>query len=273
MSNQHLIALDLDGTLLNEKKEISTRTKETILKAKEEGHIVCIATGRPYRASLQYYNELSLNTPIVNFNGAFVHHPTNSSFGYHHTPMDKQTAKAIIETCEAFRVQNIMVEVIDDFYLRYLDKMIIDTFTMGQSPVKHGNLHSLLDEDPTSILVHPKEDHVQELRKLLQDAHAEVIDQRMWGAPWHVIEIIRAGIHKAVGLKKIADYYQIPKERIIAFGDEDNDLEMLEYAGKGVAMGNGIKEAKQVAKFVTATNEEEGIALFLEEELGISLHS
>ncbi|WP_419151931.1 HAD-IIB family hydrolase [Aeribacillus alveayuensis] len=75
------------------------------------------------------------------------------------------------------------------------------------------------------------------------------------------------GVNKAVGLQKIASYYNIPQERIIAFGDEDNDLEMLQYAGLGVAMGNAIPEVKAAANYVTKTNEEDGVALFLQEVL------
>ena len=78
---KHLIVLDLDGTLLTDQKTISKRTKNTLLKAKENGHEVMIATGRPYRASEVYYKELSLSTPIVNFNGAFVHHPLDNKWG------------------------------------------------------------------------------------------------------------------------------------------------------------------------------------------------
>ncbi|RKJ32644.1 HAD-IIB family hydrolase, partial [Butyricicoccus sp. 1XD8-22] len=76
---KHLIVLDLDGTLLTDTQTISEKTKQTIMKAKEAGHQVMIATGRPFRASQLYYNELMLTTPIVNFNGALVHHPKNKS--------------------------------------------------------------------------------------------------------------------------------------------------------------------------------------------------
>ncbi len=262
---QHIIAIDLDGTLLTDSKQISERNKQAIQKVRDAGHIVCIATGRPYRASSLYYQELNLNTPIVNFNGAFVHHPLHKDFGYYHTPLELNTAKTIIETCEAFQVKNIMVEIVDDFYLRYYDEVLIETFTMGDSPVKFGNLHHILTDHPTSILIHPKDEHVRELRSLLKEAHAEVIDQRVWGAPWNVIEIVKAGLNKAVGLNKISEYYSIPKERIIAFGDEDNDLEMIEYAGVGVAMGNAIDELKSIANKTTLTNEDDGIASFIED--------
>ena len=58
-----------------------------------------------------------------------------------------------------------------------------------------------------------------------------MIDHRRWGAPWHVIEIVRHGLNKAVGISHVAKWMDIPQERIIAFGDEDNDLEMIDYAG------------------------------------------
>ncbi|MGO4888480.1 Cof-type HAD-IIB family hydrolase [Anaerobacillus sp. MEB173] len=265
MQKQHLIVLDLDGTLLRNEKTISNRSKLALAKAREQGHLIMIATGRPYRASKMYYEELGLTTPIVNFNGAFVHHPLHKDFGTFHSPMDLRTAKTIIETCEAFRVQNIMVEIIDDFYLRYHDEVIINTFNMGQSPVDYGNLHLILDENPTSILVHPHDHHLHDLRQLLKESHAEVVDQRVWAAPWNMIEIVRSGLNKAVGIQKVANYYSIPKERIIAFGDEDNDLEMIEYAGLGVAMGNAIPELKNIANTTTKSNEEDGIAIFLED--------
>ncbi|GAE35408.1 Cof-type HAD-IIB family hydrolase [Halalkalibacter akibai] len=269
MGEQHLIALDLDGTLLSDEKTISKRNKEAIAKARENGHIVCISTGRPYRASNQYYQELNLNTPIVNFNGAFVHHPLDQSFGIHHSPLDLKTAKTVIETCEAFNVSNIMVEIIDDFYLRHLDEVLVNTFSAGQSPVEHGNLLHILKEDPTCVLIHPQDHHVNQLRELLVDAHAEVIDQRVWGAPWNMIEIVKAGMNKAVGLQKVADFYNIPKERVIAFGDEDNDFEMIEWAGQGVAMANGIPQLKQLANSITFSNEEDGIAVYLEDALNL----
>ncbi|MBM7097877.1 MULTISPECIES: Cof-type HAD-IIB family hydrolase [Alteribacter] len=266
----HLIAVDLDGTLLTDNKTISLRNRAALAKARELGHKVIIATGRPYRASGQYYHELFLDTPIVNFNGALVHHPKDRHFDVSHQPMDKKTAKTIIETCEAFRVKNMMVEVMDDFYLRHLNRGFAEAFTLGNTPADYGKLEKLLHHDPTSILVHPEEDHADELTTLLRSSHAEVTEQRNWGSPWNVIEITKGGVNKAVGVQKVASHLGIPRERIIAFGDEDNDLEMLDYVGTGVAMSNAIDQLKSVANEITYTNEEDGIARFLEERLRFS---
>ncbi|RKL67756.1 phosphatase [Salipaludibacillus neizhouensis] len=262
----YLIAVDLDGTLLTDDKVISRRNHSALTQLKELGHKIVIATGRPYRASSQYYQELFLDSPMVNFNGAFIHHPVAPAlFPTIHSPLDKETAKTIIETCEALQVKNMMVEVMDDYYLRHLNRGFAEAFTVNQTPSDSGNLHQLIKRDPTSILIQPEDDQHQSIKQLLKDAHAEVIEQRSWGAPWHVIEIIKAGLHKAVGLKEIVKYYNIPQERVIAFGDEDNDLEMLEFAGHGIAMGNAIDELKNVANETTDTNEKDGIAVYLED--------
>ncbi|MFC7371777.1 Cof-type HAD-IIB family hydrolase [Fictibacillus iocasae] len=269
MKKPYLIALDLDGTLLKDNKTISRKTKELLFLAMQQGHHVCISTGRPYRSSSMYYKELGLRSPIVNFNGAFVHHPHDVSFGIHHSPLELETAKRIIRTCEEFNVKNIMAEVIDDVYLKDHDEVIVSTFIMDQNPPQTGNLHHILNEDPTALLIHPEDHHIGELRDHLEKMHAEVIDHRIWAAPWNIIEIVRTGMNKAVGLKKVADYYNVPRDRVIAFGDEDNDLEMIEYAGHGVAMGNAIPELKQLSNAVTETNERDGIALYLKDVLNL----
>lgn len=269
---KHLIALDLDGTLLTDEKKISPYTKEILMQAKEEGHILVISTGRPHRASINYYHELALDTPMVNFNGALIHHPTNRNWDALHNPMPIRTAHEIIDACYDLQVNNILAEVMDDLYIDSYNEKIVDFLSqMEKSPVYTvGNLKQKLEEDPTSILVYPDEDQVLKLRNHLDDFHAEVIEHRKWGAPWNVIEIIKKGMNKAVGLDKIAYYFDIPVDRVIAFGDEDNDLEMIDYAGVGVAMGNGIQELKSIAKYTTGTNEEDGIGLFLKDYLKIN---
>ncbi|SDL98683.1 Cof-type HAD-IIB family hydrolase [Sediminibacillus halophilus] len=272
--NQHLIALDLDGTLLTDNKVISEKTKKVVMQAKQAGHIVVIATGRPHRASIDYYKELELDTPMVNFNGALIHHPLDKKWDAVHSPLPNRTAKAIVQSCYDLEVNNIMAEVGDDVYLDRYDEELMKIFHTDQAnPVTVGSLKNHLQDDPTSLLIHPQEEHIQELRSHLDDKHASVIEHRKWGAPWHVIEIVRKGLNKAVGLEKIARYFDIPQSRVIAFGDEDNDLEMIEYAGVGVAMGNGIEELKNLANHVAETNESDGIGGFLEEYLHLGVHS
>jgi Cof subfamily protein (haloacid dehalogenase superfamily) len=270
MTEQYLIALDLDGTLLRDDKTISHKTKTILKEAKDLGHVVMIATGRPFRSSELYYRELSLDTPIVNFNGAFIHHPLDKSWGNYHYPLDIKVAKDIVDTCRSYHFYNIVAEVMDDVYFHYHDEKLMEIFGFGNPKITTGDLVSYLHDSPTSLLIHTEEEELSPLRHQLSELHAEVIEHRSWAAPWHVIEIIRRGLNKAVGIKKAADYYNIPRERVIAFGDEDNDLEMLEYAGHGIAMGNGIDLVKNIANDVTLSNEEDGVATYLAQLLNLS---
>src|SRR5690606_22853978 len=198
--------------------------------------------------------------------------PVDKKWDVLHNPMSKRTALSIVQACYDLDVHNVLAEVKDNVYLDKYSQEIIDIFyqTTDDTPFVIGSLKSKLNEDPTSLLIHPKEEHIHTLRDHLDEFHAEVIEHRKWGAPWNIIEIVKKGINKAVGLQKIAHYYQIPEDRIIAFGDEDNDLEMIEYAGVGVAMGNAIDPLKNIANHVTVTNEEHGIGTFLEEYLKLN---
>ncbi|MGI2327440.1 Cof-type HAD-IIB family hydrolase [Planococcus sp. YIM B11945] len=263
----HLIVLDLDGTLLTDQKVISDKTKTTLGKALDAGHQVMIATGRPYRSSEPYYRELGLTTPIVNFNGAFVHHPNDAKWGTHHTPISLDVVHEVVESMHDFNFYNIVAEVLDDVYVHYHDEKLMDIFRYGDPSITTGDLRNFLKADPTSMLIHAPIDKVPLIHDHLSSVHAEVIDHRRWGAPWHVIEIVKSGLSKAVGIDRVSKSLGISKEHIIAFGDEDNDMEMLDYAGVGVAMGNAIDPLKSIANEITLTNNEDGIAELLIERL------
>lgn len=263
---QHLIAIDLDGTLLTDNKQISTHTKRMINHVISEGHIVVIATGREKRLSIDYYDELGLTTPIINSNGAVLHHPLDKNWGNYHTPLKHQTAIDIIDICYELQSKNILATVYDSVFLDRYDQRIVDFYRPSENDASFqiGKIKDQLKEDPTLMLLYPNIEQVDLLTTQLDTLHTEVITHRNWGEPFHIIEIMSKGMNKAESLKIVADYYQIPRERIIAFGDEGNDFEMIEYAGIGVAMDNAIDELKTIAKHVTDTNEANGVASFLQ---------
>lgn len=265
MSQKYLIALDLDGTLLTDDKKIATPTKLMIKHLMDLGHIVVLATGRSKRMSILYYNELNLVTPLINSNGAVLHHPRNKKWGIYHTPLERKTALDIVEASYELNSKNVLAAVQDSIYLDRYDQNIVDFY--GTVKIEDGfyigRLKEKLKENPTLMMLYPDKKNVETLTNHLNDVHAEVIEHWNWGAPYHIIEVMNKQMNKAEALKKIAEEYHIPKERIIAFGDGANDLEMIDYAGIGVAMGNAIDELKTLAKHVTDTNEKHGVANFL----------
>ncbi|QPC46054.1 Cof-type HAD-IIB family hydrolase [Mangrovibacillus cuniculi] len=268
---KHLICLDLDGTLLTDEKVISPYTKAVLKELQHQGHEIMIATGRPFRASEMYYKELELTTPIVNFNGAFTHHPQDDSWEAIHTTIDLQTVHQIVKACEDFSFHNMLAEVKDHVFIHYHDEKLLSIFSENSSSLQTGPIQEILTENPTSLLIHADEEDVPSIRQHLSNVYAEVVDHRRWAAPWHVIEVISKGMNKFEGIKKVAMHYDIPHDRIIAFGDEDNDLEMLTFAGTGLAMGNGTEEVKAVANEVIGSNEEDGIGNYLAERFSINI--
>lgn len=266
---QHLIALDLDGTLLTDDKRIKPQTKTLITKLINDGHIVVIATGRSHGMSSSYYNYLNLKTPMINSNGAILHHPGNKEWGEFHHPLNKEFAHDIIDMSYASHAKNIVANVIDSIYLDQHDDQILNFYQTNNlvEPVIIGRVKDKLQADPTLMLIYPEESEADKLSLQLENYLPDSVQLRNWGPPFFVLEVMKKGMNKAAALKKIADSVNIPKERIIAFGDEGNDIEMIDYAGVGIAMENATEELKKIANYVTDTNENEGVRKFLEQYL------
>lgn len=268
MAHPHLIVLDLDGTLLKKDKTISKYTKNVLNQAMKEGHQVCIATGRPYRLSKMYYQELGLRSPIVNFNGALSHHPNDPTFEKKHESIPLDQAYQIIKTCYSLEIKDILIEVEDQIYRTQSASSNNNFFTQEANSIQTGELLELLQDHPTGMLLQfqPHQDWEQ-IETTFANRHSHIVHHRKWMNPFNVIEVLRQGVNKANGVERIAHYYQIPQDRIIAFGDEDNDMELLQYAGKGIAMGNAIEPLKQVANDITLDNEKDGVGTYLQSYL------
>lgn len=265
-----LIVLDLDGTTLKSDQTISDRTKKALANAQKQGHEVMIATGRPYRMSYMYYHELGLHTPIVNFNGAVFHHPLKTQFSdAYHQAIDLKTARELLDFSTNYMLDNIAAEVQDSVFLRERNSSVPEMFHQGKDNVFIGDLRDTITTDPTSLLFFASHETLQEVSNHMDSRLSNIVTYRSWGAEWPAMEMTKLGVHKAIGVQAASRYLGIDRQNIIAFGDEDNDMEMLDYAGVGVAMGNAIAPLKNVANTVTLSNEDDGIAVYLEENLGI----
>ena len=272
--DKKLVAIDLDGTTLNNQSQLTQKTEEAIRKVIEQGHIVSIATGRPFRTSQQFYQQLNLDTPIVNFNGAWCHHPRDYNWenGYHKR-LDRDVALSFLPLKRYNIVKLISAESRAHVYVDRTDE---ETYTMG-SPLQ--NTHTIpfneetLDESPTSVNVFTADEHfIPFMQDKIIDLYGDSVEVRTWGGPTPTLEIVAAGIQKAMGVEQIAKHYNISQENIIAFGDEANDYEMIQYAGLGVVMLNGIDGLKEVSDDITShTNNDDGLARYLNEYFNLGL--
>lgn len=124
-----------------------------------------ISTGRPFRASKRYYDELNMDTPVVNFNGAYVHHPKDTHFPTQHSRLDEGIATCIIDTLKTMNVQNMIAEVMDQVYLDRYDENLFEGFSMGEANIQVGDLRKLLKEDPTSLLIEADEHQIPRIKR------------------------------------------------------------------------------------------------------------
>lgn len=263
---QKLVAIDLDGTTLNDHSQITRETKQVITRIIEQGHIVSIVTGRPYRTSQQYYKQLDLKTPIVNFNGAWCHHPKDEEWeNSYHQHLNRELALSFTDLNKYSTVKLIAAETPDRVYA---DRPNGEAKGYGYSlenlktyPFKE----EYLKENPTSVNVFTDHEHtIPFLQDKIAEEYGEEVEVRTWGGQSPTLEIVKAGVQKAMGVEEIADYYNIGRENIIAFGDEDNDYEMIQYAGHGVVMKNGIEALKEISDDITPySNHENGLARYL----------
>ena len=266
--NKKLIAIDLDGTTLNQDSMITSKTTETLKKAINAGHHVSIATGRPFRMSHQFYQQLELTTPMVNFNGALVHIPNQHWDGERETLINREIAFEILSQKKQLNLDFIAAENRDTFFIDSFDFFDEKIFASSRPGEKNLLSPKNLTTNPTSLLVRTDKRFAGAVSAELTRQFGSYVDVRTWGGPTAILEIVSKGIQKAKGVQEIANYLSIDQKDVIAFGDEHNDLELLDYAGWGVAMANGTDQLKGIANDVTPlSNQEDGLAVYLEKLL------
>ena len=257
-----LIALDMDGTLLNSDKKISPLTREAIMKAHAHGVRIVLATGRPPEGIYGALHELGLmgaDTYALSFNGALVVNVitkqpiyTNALKGSDYKKLNALSQELGVN-CHAFSTRQGLIARQNSKYtqteidINKIDLHIVD-------PAKDISD----DEDIVKVMfIDPPEIIENAVAKLPQWAREDYSSCR--STPFF-FEFMHKGVDKGIGLSHLAAALGISREEIIACGDEGNDLAMVKYAGLGVAMGNGIDSVKAAADYVTDTNDNDGIA-------------
>ncbi len=264
-----LLAVDMDGTLLNEEKHIDTPQKEAVQKAIEAGIKVVLCTGRPLFGVLPVYGELelekyNLDEYVILNNGCSLRKTTNWEL------LDNKeiTREDVIYLDKLRKGYNLDLTVSnDDDYFVVGDKA--NKYTIEDGKLVYVDIKPISLEEATSgkhtffkSMYLGEEEEIQRFKNdnenLLKDKYDAVLSQI------HIFEMLPFGTNKAAALKELAEKLGIEREEIMTIGDGNNDVEMLEFAGIGVAMGNGTESAKKAANYVTDTNENHGVAKAIE---------
>lgn len=273
-NKKYLIISDLDGTLLNSKGELTQKTIDYVKEITAQGHIFCIATGRPIRGALDIYNQLGLNTVMVNYNGSFISNPSDPNFAPIDLTFSREIAIDILKTpnvreiiSNAFfesKENEIQLTKFQDESLRADFLKFYHVDILDPSLKCLNNNPDNLNTDINALLLHINGDDVNQFDNLMYWVKnvSPYLQVRMINLPSSgiMVEINTMFADKSMGLNYLASYYGIPKDRILSFGDGDNDMRMLAEAKYGFAMKNGKDTAKLSARHITKfTNNEDGV--------------
>ncbi|GAA0374428.1 Cof-type HAD-IIB family hydrolase [Bacillus horti] len=254
-----LIALDVDGTLLNDEHQVMPKTAEMIQKAQQSGVRVVLATGRGPRSCTHLVEALALKGPIIAHNGAVIYDPhtleVSLEIGYSALEL-----LPIIQYCRAKKIQ-FDLSTAFDMYIEGKTKEAEDLYVLF-------NVHPEIVSDSSQL----KDQIVkctlfgtpQQLDQALSDLQKLFPEWSILRSGDIFIDIIHPKATKGFGLIQVMQELDIQEEEVMAFGNYFNDIEMLKAAGIGVAMENSPDEVKSIADYVTGTNNEEGIAEFLQ---------
>ena len=265
-----LIAIDMDGTLLYSRNEITPRVREAILAATEKGVKIVISTGRIYSSARQYTRLLGIETPIISSNGALIRKD------------DENLYKCSIPRDALEEATNLLMDYDDIYYRMYGDEVYYSkkegravkdfmNWNEGQKPedqIKIKIISNPLEifregEDILKMFLVQEDTHQKRYGELISKL-SKIKGVYCVSSMPKSMDVINKNVSKGNALEHLAKRYNITSNNIMAIGDNYNDIEMIQFAGIGVAMGNADDEVKRKADFVTKTNLEDGVAVAIE---------
>lgn len=278
----HLLALDLDGTLLNSHGQMSDRNRVAINEARDVGVRVAVVTGRRFRDARPIALELGLDVPVISHNGALTKHAeTLETVNATLLPLD-----AAREVLRVGREQNMDAMVSDDPHGKGV--LVYDRISDGNYALPryiawsrriHGDeiddavrrvdsLEDYLKHDPVHISFSGSCATMRVMRERLTEGignKIKILSTEYLKLDFTLIDVLHPEASKGEGVAAAAIEYGLEREEVMAIGDNYNDLEMLQFAGTGILMGNADPSLRDHGDFhVTATNEEDGVAVAIE---------
>ena len=265
------IVMDVDGTLTNDKKEITPKTREVLLKAQKQGILLILASGRPTTGLVEMGKVLEMdknNGLFISYNGSKV---VNFQTGEElfNEPLKLEDAKAVLEHMKKFEIKP-MIDKGDYMYVNDVYNCMIrfrgEPFNVIKYESRGGNYKLCEIDDLAAFVDYP-------LNKILTAGEPEYLEEHyvemmepfkdklncMFTGPFY-FEFTAKDIDKAKALDTVLKPLNISEDEVIAFGDGHNDISIIKYAGIGVAMENAVYDLKEAADEITLSNEHDGIA-------------
>lgn len=267
-----LVALDIDGTLLNSSYKVSDRTRQTLQRVMERGVRVVLVTGRTFAAARPIALDLGLaSVPLVAHNGALTKDAATLEI-IDFRPLPQPAAVRAVEVARGGAVNVVCCDDPEGEGVLVLGeeprgnlKLYIELTGSAYSVV--GDLRAYLDHEPIQVSFSGSCEAIDrlegEIRREL-GGQGQLLKTTYPKRDLTVMDLVRQGCSKQSGLRVAAGRWSVPAASVMAVGDNLNDVAMLRWAGKGVVMGNAISELKQMGFETTQTHDEDGAARALE---------
>jgi Cof subfamily protein (haloacid dehalogenase superfamily) len=261
-----LMAVDIDGTLLNSNSELTAHTQETIIKAVDKGLIFTIATGRPIIGVQPLGEQLGFDMPFITYNGAMVLTGKSKRIIFNQT-MNPDDARMIFNKGDELGITTVLWSNNRLYANRYDERVTEYAKISGATPEIAEN--KVFNEGVTKLIWYDEVERINEIKNKVYDMinPGKTSEDSSFIAHTsrpYFLEFVDRKASKAIAMEKLGKHYNIKREEMIAIGDGFNDLSMIEYAGLGIAMGNAPDEIKNKASFVTLSNDEDGLAHAIE---------
>lgn len=249
-----LIASDLDHTLLDSEKNIAQETMEALRNAERNGVNLTVATGRCYTSANRYAQMLSPECKLICYNGALVKDGEETLFE------KSLTVELMRRILDFVYRENLYVQFYEEHKILYDTRIEPiwrdpDIDYIGRIVVDSFDGYELKPSPKALIVLEPE--RLAGTMKKLKEEFGDVL--HITNSRTFLIEVMMKGVDKAVALKKLAGHLGISSEEVLACGDSGNDLEMLSWAGIGVAMANAEQKIKDTADYVTCAEDSLGV--------------
>ena len=257
-----LVCFDVDHTLLSEEQQLLPTTEDTLRKLQARDVKVILATGKNLGATRDIVDLLKLDDPLIFANGSLIQYRNGEVLSQ--KELEAEHTRQILQLGDA-RGMDMMLYVTNDTIVKAGGKFLHALDKYGSPKSKEVAHWQELGTDLDHILkiVFIDEDHNKliEMKRILEKNISDGIEN-CFSLPI-LLEIQPAGVNKGSALEEVAQFLKIPREALIAFGDGNNDIEMIQFAGIGVALENATPDLKKAANYVVPSNNEEGPAQFL----------
>jgi Cof subfamily protein (haloacid dehalogenase superfamily) len=266
-----LLVLDIDGTIAGQSNTISKAVKQAIAAVQAQGIPVAIATGRMYRSALRFHQEIGSTLPLVAYQGAWIQDPATKKI-HRHLVVPREIARCLLDYLEQPQWRSLLsihFYIDDQLYVRELTKQTqMYAERTSTEPIPVGDLRQLLTHQLTKVLA--LGDDTVLIEQLLVDLRSQYPPNQLYltKSVATFLEAANALVNKGSAVRYLAeDLLGLSRTNVMAIGDNFNDLEMLEYAGVSIAMGDAPAAVKAVAQWVAPSVEADGVAIAIEKFL------